>query len=301
MWKWTSMILEERAENADWTVLIQLRKLQKKTITFETFCELAERVEVFPVDLWHESLTNKSSFRENNGSFYYGKCRLELTFERYLPLHDFSEMACCITKQELFDIVSEIDKATPREKALILTTIFIYERLRRRKPGTVEYHVTSPLVYPYKIDSSMTKAKWSQLVSCIKRFKDSSDIAFPAFVEEEKTMKEKWENSAKECVQEFAKHYPNIDSLLDIHPYYLYCELVHGYQVNKKIESLQDESLVEAKRLAALREFFYTIAAQHGSSAGGPWCGNSSTEPKALGDIATQLLMSRLPYNGDKQ
>ena len=293
MWKWASIMLDERTENADWAILIQLRESQRKAITFETFRGLAEPIEVFPVDLWHEPWAG-----DVRG--YCGKRRLEVTFEKYLPLHDFVEVACCISRQELFDVVSQIDRATPKEKALILTAIYIHERLHRRKPKTIDYRITNPLIYPYKIDSSMTSTEWTQLISHITRFKNSFDIAFPAFVGEVETIKNEWKRSVKKyshdeliksCFEE------NTDS--DI--IFFYRELLHGRQVNEKIRLLHDELPAEAKHLLIFREFLYTITGNVVLSGMGPWEGNSSVYPKTLGDIATQLLMSRLAYDEDEK
>ena len=57
--------------------------------------------------------------------------RYELTFERYLPFYRFKQRVASASRMDIEQCVSAFDGLNNREKAFVLTALFIFERSRR--------------------------------------------------------------------------------------------------------------------------------------------------------------------------
>jgi hypothetical protein len=266
--------------------------LKEGQTLFDVIRDFANRMEVFPIDILAANflgpfgVTKTSSGRCNRWSQRY-----ELTFERYIIFHEFKEIACHISKKELLDCVSRIDEATPREKALILVTIFIFERIHRKYPHFIKGGTTNPVIPYYEPDTWTTSWQWHHLITVIKKYEGYYwEIAFPAITIDDEKLKQSWSESYSENFKFYSLiRHPqlvtstnenNIDSI-----------------VQTKLQSF-DHNINVQKFQIIFDEYIYTIKGDGLLSGIAPAFGNSSAIPKTLSDIATQLLMSRFPYEG---
>jgi hypothetical protein len=254
--------------------------------------DFSNRIEVFPVDIL---AANPLGPLGANKTYSIRMCnrwafRYEVTFEKYIIFHEFKEIACHISKKELLDCVARIDEATPHEKALILITIFIFERIHRKYPLSIKEKITNPVIPYYEPNTWTTSWQWHRLIAIIKKYEGNGEIAFPAIAIEDEKLKQSWSESYSENFKIYSLiRHPqlvtstnenNIDSI-----------------VQTKLQSF-DYNINVQKYKIIFDEYIYTIEGDGLLSGIGPAFGNSSATPKTLGDIATQLLMSRLPYEG---
>jgi hypothetical protein len=265
--------------------------LQEGQTLFDVIHDFANQMEVFPLDILAANplgplgVTRTSSGRCNRWSQRY-----ELTFEKYIIFHEFKEIACHISKKELLNCVARIDEATPREKALILTTIFIFERIHRKYPRSIKEKIMNPVIPYYEPDTWTTLWQWHRLIAVIKKYEGSYwEIAFPAITIDDEKLKQLWSQS---CSENFKIRYPQLITS------------TNENNINSIIQTKSqssDHNINVSKFQIIFDEYIYTIESDKLLSGISPAFGNSSTTPKTLGDIAKQLLMSRLPYEGNEK
>ena len=172
----------------------------------------AAQIEVFPVDY---VLLGKESIWE---------IRYELTFERFQPVYRFKERACAATLPEIDECVARIDELNPKEKAMVLTAICLFERTRRSRPAQYVSRLGNAndervALYPrdfyadeqlrnwaacfpiYRPDRSISKRTWRRLEKFVGKYRDSKEIAFPAVETSESELKDNWFASIGRCVE----------------------------------------------------------------------------------------------------
>ena len=263
--------------------------LQDGKSLFDTLRSISKRMEVFPVDIVADNIGGPLGVAtQTHGSFVRWQKRYDLTFDRYAVFCEFKELAHRITEKDLRDCLMQIDEANPREKALILTTIFIFERTRRRMPHNY-LHRTKPILPFCEVDSRITRWQWSRWIKIIEKYKKDETVVFPAIMADNEELIHQWEESyAKGYALQYDRW--NLSSKEGVDP-----------RIAEELFPTKDLSPPDVQRLNIFQEYLWTIAGDRVLSGIGPASGNSSAEPKTLGDIATQLLMSRLPYDGDEQ
>ena len=298
----------------------------------ETIKIEAANMEVFPVDLI--ATERLGAIYRKQGVLHWGD-RYDLTFERYEPFYRFKTRAGLATPDELDACVDAFDQMSPREKALVITAIFIFERTRRRPleneerltpngnlsqrfpyypfyPVSFLYYYPEDLVLPrYAPTDSIAKEKWNEWISVIERSRTISDEAFPAFKPDQwnpsfdrvfnekhssnESVFESWKQNLEAC-RALVENKLNIS---DAHFGLDAFAFQKGRTFLKKVYELElDPSRSKFEQEFALRDYYFAIQRNDRfmHSGSGPKSGNSSFVPKTLGDIADQLLKSRLEY-----
>jgi len=278
---------------------------------FDEIRDLAAQMEVFPIHLFatrmdgplgyrtvlHKQMDAKAfiwSFR----SGYVGEYRFvgcELTFDRFVPVFEFKEVIYKANVNDMNDCINRIDEMTPKEKALLLLAIYIFEYRYRYHPNRnyyakhskeAEIISTSAFVLGYKPDMSIDKYVWSKWFTVVEKYKDDTTVAFPAIdVPLEELMKE-WEAGYNKCKEALTTrwHLPSEWGVITVTGEY-----------RSLLISLSESSPQEAKQLAM--HGWYCFIFDDGNL---PFANHSgSMFPKTLGDIATQILMSRCKYDPD--
>jgi hypothetical protein len=270
---------------------------------FEAIQYFSEKIDIFPVDIWaecrsgpigksllsHEWVVDPFYPTRSGGpdNFFHGKFRCEMTFEKYIPLYNFKETACRVSKRDLFDCVARINEATPKEKALILTVIFLFEKSHRKKKYFSKQEIVDIVLPRYVIPYQLKSREWRYLINIIESYKNSQTIAFPAISVHCKDLEKLYEQSLQ--------NYLDND---ECKKWKMYPHILDRYFTAEPILSLKERFPEDFPRFIILWEFFSTAMPSTIVRSGiGPVSGNSSADPKTLGDIATQLLMSRLKYD----
>lgn len=162
--------------------------------------ELAEKMNVFPV----------STFSIFSGRAYGSLCekeggewieRYEVTFEQYQLFYDLKYLGLVVTKNDLNEAIAYLDQATSKEKALILTVIYVYEKTHRTPKDatyinepTLDDYVDSPPILPrMKADKTISRRQWKEWIDVLKKYSTDDTVAFPAITEDDKTLKMAWE------------------------------------------------------------------------------------------------------------
>ncbi|MBQ9812855.1 MAG: hypothetical protein IJM54_06030 [Thermoguttaceae bacterium] len=171
----------------------------------------ATQIEVFPLDY---VMGGRSDWA----------MRYELTFERFQPIYRFKERACVATLAEVDECIARIDELTPKEEALVLAAICLFERTRRPCPS--EFVIESGndddkrlTPYPndsesekqlqnwttcfpiYRPDRSISKRTWLRLEKFVEKYCNSKEIAFSSIETNESELKIELTNSIKGCVE----------------------------------------------------------------------------------------------------
>ncbi|MBQ9874755.1 MAG: hypothetical protein IJM30_09855 [Thermoguttaceae bacterium] len=199
------------------TALAQEEPRPEDKTLLETIKIEAANMEVFPVDLIADStegavyqrpyLEKQREALKTLGVRYgvskWGEHR-ELTFDRYLPFYRFKTRVGLATPEEIDECVEAFDSLSAKEKALAITAIFIFERIRRRPlrdenkltpNGPVgqrfpyaPFYPINPYLYnyvalflpKYEPNDSIANEKWIEWISTIKSCLKIDEIAFPA-------------------------------------------------------------------------------------------------------------------------
>ncbi len=306
----------------------------------------APKMEIFPFDIIvtrNEIVETNAPFfsklwqyyRYGEGNKYWG-ARFELSFERYLPFYRFKYKVGLASVAEIEECVQKIDLCTPKEQALILTSIFIFERIRRpfyglnkyKKKNVVFTRATKlylcSLLPDYAPDESIPEEKWKEWINVVKKFThDTRTTAFPAFRPNEQY-----------CSQGFIFSLPDQTSpveegtlikewLTTRSRYFKLLQKIQGESslssddVSKTYESVRASELFqevdkaiqktkgnELELSIALREYLTYVFRRSPDfdpstfkSSIEVCIGNSSAMPKKIGIIARQILYSRLQYD----
>lgn len=173
--------------------------------------EEARKMEAFPVEYIAE-VGNICQERYLSlgcavGIFCY---RFELSFERYLPFYRFKTRAAEATPDELNYCVQHMDEQLPKVQALILTSLYIFERIKRpaldeevvvcRKnidPKNIDPkkifslfrvvpsyqcgRVTSMFLPEYRPDPTISQSQWDEWAKVIQAYRGNEKIAFSKF------------------------------------------------------------------------------------------------------------------------
>ena len=81
----------------------------------------AAQMDVYPI-------ATLAPFRFECANMEHWGVYTDLTFERYLPFYRFKTKACVATRAEIDECVAQFDTLSPKERALVLTAIYIAER-----------------------------------------------------------------------------------------------------------------------------------------------------------------------------
>jgi hypothetical protein len=269
--------------------------------------EFARKLEVFPVDIIasHRKGPIVDRRRWSNWGVPY-----EVSFEQYVVFFEFKNYVQDLSLEEFVKIVDYIEEASFREKALILTSIFIFEWLHRERPiGTYRLPVTNknlsrllPYQKEYLFISSKYWDNWSEL---LEKYSKDENIAFPAIKEEDTLLQKNWEKD-REKVKEKLKELGTKNGIKIERNQYEY--IIHNghelssisFEFGSYDNFRKNFSPSDRIHLDAIFEYLMILPEGLSGLPSGiaPVNGNSSKTPKTLGDIATQLLMSRLPYRG---
>jgi len=96
--------------------------------------DLAEKMEVFPIDFItrngplanFEYKRGAHSYRVTVDSYHQFSCRAELTREPFRQFYEFCQLALDATPEDIDVCLDHFDKASPKEKALLMTIMYIY-------------------------------------------------------------------------------------------------------------------------------------------------------------------------------
>jgi len=189
---------------------------------FERIQQIAAKTEVFPVDIYNlnhsgplglKAVVSKDTSVDPRFRVFGGwQYRYDLTFDRFIPLFEFKECVYNASVNDLDDCINRIEEMTPKEKALLLTAIFIFEfryrhcasfdeplafmmklandyidELRDRyDPQMIKYfedHVGELLFcgrnMGYKPNESIDKEVWSRWLTVIEKYRDDKTVVFP--------------------------------------------------------------------------------------------------------------------------
>jgi hypothetical protein len=267
--------LEERKENRYFVDKGEVIFVSTKMGTsFEVLHNIGQQMEVFPIEVWTRWRDFfKLSF--STGMKSWEPNQYSLTFEQYHLLYELREQVYMMSKKELSDCIAKMDEATPKEKALILTTIFLFERTHRRKPRSIKYKITTPILPYYKVHYQITTQQWQNWVAIIEKYKDSQELTFPTLTIDKTILLKCTENGIT---------YNLFNSLSEEN------DLNRRKQVRSEpINSFTSIPFLEYLYAAKMNPFPEDVVSEYHAI------------PKTLGDIATQLLMSRLPYEGNNE
>jgi hypothetical protein len=270
----------------------------RKESLSEFIVKSAEKIDVFLPTVWTKQ---GKSVRDKDGKPLDGRSlkwryRYELTYEKYVPIHEFKERIGQATVKEIQDCIEKLDKMSAKEKALTLTAFFIYERIHRpfcsekgvfifpEQVGVDSVYSLFLTSYPkLSIQEQIPPTLWKSLVAAMEVHKGNKEIAFPAIEAD----KEEWHKQYRAASEKLTKLAgPTIKGPPGI-PY-----------VNRAIQASKDEQ--SADEVATLWEYLRFVSKSgtlESRTSRGPKSGNCSSEPKTLGGIATELLKSR--YNHD--
>ena len=133
-----------------------------------------------------------AGFIENNVEKRY-----DLTYERFVPFYRFYHAALNATKSEIDECTSSFHDLTPKEKALALSAIYIFEQTRRIPINSkVRKYCNETLKYDnsqsrLNIDESI----WNNWLSLLKDNANSRDVSFEKISNE--GLVEEWERSLR--------------------------------------------------------------------------------------------------------
>ena len=310
--------------------------MQQDKTFFDEIRDLATKMEVFPVDIYAQNcdgplgkLATVPKYEKRGlHSRTYVDLRYELTFNRFLLMFDFKECVYHATIQDIDDCIHRIDEMTPKEKALLLTALYIFEyRHHRYSLGDYFYEKTIKhynnyieklhdrgkanmvkfikdyyleersfgKIIGYKPDDSMNidNETWSRWLAVLEKYKEFKTVAFPAIDTPFEELKKEWEINIEQCKQVLRDRWQlDVVKLYDNETY----RIAFSDQYFPRLESLAEKSPQEARLLFIYSEYFDVLYLSP-QPAIIPYDRNSSEFPKTLGDIATQILMSRLNYD----
>jgi phage anti-repressor protein len=291
--------------------------------------EWANQMNVFPIRF----IANQSSgpINKKEGSPWF--VRYELTFDQYELFYKLKYLAQTISQKELTNAITYLDKVTPKEKALILTMIYMYERTRR-KPldpiytegnDSLDAYAWYPPMFPIlKTDKTVSQRQWKKWIGVLEQYSKDNAVAFPAITEDIMTLKEVWEKDQLRVLEmakslgmidpvkeaERERRQAKIDEQAKEHAKLIEQGRVLGLDETRTLivdvnvaldldrtkEVRRKASIEDRKKIDALTEYIHTQYIHVRRSGLVPLYGNSSNYPKTVGDIVTQLLMSRLKY-----
>ncbi|MBQ9874762.1 MAG: hypothetical protein IJM30_09890 [Thermoguttaceae bacterium] len=307
----------------------------------ETIKIEAANMEVFPVDMianyWKGAIYQKQS-SQSNIFIDNWRARYELTFDRYLPFFRFKTRVIMASPEEIDDCVDQFEQLSVKEKALVITGIYIFERAHRRSlanksrqipngsymhefsyypfylPNSGGYDYVAFLLRFAPIDSINTP-KWNQWLNLIYKCVNSKDMAFPSFEPTkgvpkmdfglpqfyppapDDNLQELWKENLERCrklveeklgvsMKHFGNDLPNFE---------------HSKEFLQKIYELeQDPARSKFDIEFALRDYWFVWQIDDVWAIPRPEAGNSSFVSKTLGDIADQLLKSRLKFDSSE-
>ena len=294
--------------------------------------QIAEKMEVFPVDIYasaHQGPLGLKAFVSKDTSldprvavFSDWQYRYELTFDRFIPLFELKECVYNASVDDLDDCIDRIEEMTPKEKTLLFAVIYNFEYRYRHVPAydqpctfikklnndsidqrrdhldpqMIKYYEEcidelwiGVRVIGYKPDESIDKEVWSRWLAVIEKYKDDKTVVFPAIDTPLKEMKNEWQLNIENCEQFTSDKWHLPWQSLGCNP-----SRTKDYHI--LLASLRYDSPQEARLLRMYGEY-YDVFYNKLKSGSGFYSGNSSLFPKTLGDIATQILMSRLNYD----
>ncbi|MBR2005980.1 MAG: hypothetical protein IKK39_05915 [Thermoguttaceae bacterium] len=254
----------------------------------------------------------------------------DLTFERYLPFYRFKTKACVATRAEIDECVAQFDALSPKERALVLTAIYIAERapsveadrrdvVRRypKKSRVVRPHfpflalqgieITGRrelVFYPAKSRSLKLDAKtrnaWG---TAVERARSSEEIAFDALPEvaekNPEDLKAAWEKDVLAQLAEVNNLFNLGISETEWRTRIDAWEFSNG-TAEPKIDAFlaavdaatrEKPESPEARRAAALRDFYFTTQPMDGmNSFMKESAAPASAEPVTLAQVADFLF-----------
>lgn len=254
----------------------------------------------------------------------------DLTFERYLPFYRFKTKACVATRAEIDECVAQFDTLSPKERALVLTAIYIAERAPSveadRRDVVRRYPKKSRFVRPHfpfvalraieitgrrelvfypaqsrspKLDAK-TRNAWGKAV---ERARSSKEIAFDALPEvaekNREELKAAWEKDALAQLAEVNNLFNLGISETEWRTQIDAWEFSNG-TAEQKIDAFlaavdavtrKKPESPEARRAAALRDFYFTTQPMDGmNSFMKKSAAPASAEPITLAQVADFLF-----------
>lgn len=292
----------------------------------KTISEISRNSDVLPVDLfaWVGPLAHENKYVENWGTVPSQRIHEELAFESFCLFYEFCDMALNATVDDLRDCIRHVDSAPAREKALILSFLFIAVQTDRKPLSRSEYeshfndlrHKMTWLEMMVATESFKIKSRdmtiddnlRAQVKETIHKYINSEEIAFPA-IETNSWSSRYYYDWARFSRSVFEKvdaceidrvTYRDPNRIFFKQPPHDYLPEMYQQEYFKAIlERNPDlsETFVRA-------EFAYaTILQRHGryASSAGPLVKNFSKKKKTVGDIAKQLLASWEEEDNDKK
>ena len=282
---------------------------QKVKTLFDEIRDLAAKMEVFPVDIYASDQRGPLGVRAvlskdmttARTSYSVWKDRYDLTFDRYVPMFELKECACKASVSDVDNCINRMNELTPKEKALLLMAIYIFEYrnrncfgydhvMARRVDGVMKEGEETRFggrAINYKPDGSIDKNFWTRWLAVIEKYKDDTTIAYPAIDMPLEELISEWEINFENCCRIIMNKWQLPKPVRGR-------RITGSDEYRTLLASLKDESPQEARLLLMYGEYFDLF--DTGKSVS-PYSGNSSPFPKTLGDIATQILMSRLNYD----
>jgi hypothetical protein len=271
--------------------------------------EWANQMNVFPISLITGGRAGPIYDKENERNRW--RVRYEWTFDQYELFYKLKYLAQTMSQKELTDVIAYLDKATPKEKALILTMIYIYERTHRKaldrvegddiylsNSGDLEEYVRRPPILPIlKPDKTVSRNQWKKWIGILEQYSKDDTVAFPAITKNDTFLKKVWEKDQSR-VFKMAKSLGMIDPVKGVEWEKVQTKAVDwALDLERTKEIRRKVSNENRRKIDTLTEYIHTQY-EHFSRSGLIYLnGNSSKYPKTVGDIATQLLMSRLQYD----
>lgn len=123
--------------------------------------------------------------------------RYDITYDRFLPFFRFYSSAVNATAEEIDECFAAFDDMTPKEKALALTALYVFEE-RARKPSPQNRGLYERAKRKYADDATddpFTSEKWSSLLAKLQESAENDEIAFEAIPNE--GIIEEWERSLR--------------------------------------------------------------------------------------------------------
>jgi len=247
--------------------------------------------------------------------------RFDLTLERYSVFYELKKFTWSLTQDEIIDCISLLDQASPKEKGIILTMLFLWEFTFRPDLRPRQSYIF-PLYFGLPSKGEVPVEVWEQIDFAIKSCLDNTEIAFPALevhgdratlIKEFDQNKESLRTKLDSLLQtiEQNKHFPYIVEHSNDEIPGVYIPVGKGvyYTKSKNFLSfpkeLAEQSTREIDEIRLTNEFTWAIDGTkillyHGEQGSG----NSSAKPKTVGEIAKAYITafdSGLKYSKENQ
>lgn len=284
---------------------------------FRQITILAKQLEVFPVDFIAPNgpFSDKAQGRDNCRGTY----RLDITQEQFRYFYSFCDLALRVSEEDITQLMGNIDKFSPRERALILTTVYMYAYpwvKDRKLPQNMfawklpwlelVLRLTSCFGDIERIGVEMSPQKREAYRQFIEKYIQDDSVAFPSVEIPEENKKEfriqlEYDLKARIYKMNIDDKFKTdedcrFDTRLQMYlGHRMLCQVVREKEPNLYKDFVSDLLFASYVSYCWQGYDFYSNFEPWYYQTSPSRASNSSSTPKTVGQIATQLLESWEP------